>query len=106
MCHVLYLIVPSYLSVHNTVAIGDAENDLAFLKICEYSVAVANALPSVKSEVDWITQESQGEGVIELIDRLLTQDQQESSFLPERHSILLGSVHLKVLNDQSLLRLT
>ncbi|MGL5508956.1 MAG: helicase HerA domain-containing protein, partial [Microcoleaceae cyanobacterium] len=37
------------------------------------------------------TQESRGEGVIELIDRLLTQDQQESSFLPERHSILLGT---------------
>jgi HAD superfamily hydrolase (TIGR01484 family) len=78
------------LSVHNTVAIGDAENDLAFLKICEYSVAVANALPSVKSEVDCVTKGSRGDGVIELIDQLLTQDLQESSFLPERHSILLG----------------
>lgn len=80
------------LSVHNTVAIGDAENDLAFLKICEYSVAVANALPSVKSEVDWISKENRGKGVIELIDRLLAQDKQESSFLPERHSILLGTI--------------
>jgi hypothetical protein len=78
------------LSAHNTLAIGDAENDLAFLKICEFSAAVANALPSVKTEVDWVTQGSRGEGVIELIDRLLTEDLQESSFLPERHSILLG----------------
>jgi HAD superfamily hydrolase (TIGR01484 family) len=81
------------LSVHNTVAIGDAENDLAFLKVCELSVAVANALPSVKSEADWVTQGSRGEGVIELIDRLLTQDMQESSFLSERHSILLGKLN-------------
>jgi HAD superfamily hydrolase (TIGR01484 family) len=81
------------LSVHNAVAIGDAENDLAFLKVCEFSVAVANALTSVKSEADWVTQGSRGEGVIELIDRLLTQDMQESSFLPERHSILLGKLN-------------
>ena len=80
------------LSTHNTVAIGDAENDLAFLKPCEFSVAVDNALPSVKSEVDWVTQASRGDGVIELIDRLLTEDLEESSLLPERHSILLGNI--------------
>ncbi len=80
------------LSNHNTVAIGDAENDLAFLKPCEFSVAVDNALPSVKSEVDWVTQASRGDGVIELIDRLLTEDLEESSLLPERHSILLGNI--------------
>jgi HAD superfamily hydrolase (TIGR01484 family) len=80
------------LSTHNTVAIGDAENDLAFLKACEFSVAVDNALPSVKSEVDWVTQASRGDGVIELIDRLLTEDLEESSLLPERHSILLGNI--------------
>jgi HAD superfamily hydrolase (TIGR01484 family) len=80
------------LSTHNTVAIGDAENDLAFLKPCEFSVAVDNALLSVKSEVDWVTQASRGDGVIELIDRLLTEDLEESSLLPERHSILLGNI--------------
>src|SRR5688572_9082833 len=30
-------------SAHNTVGIGDAENDHAFLNLCECSVAVANA---------------------------------------------------------------
>jgi len=97
------------LSVHNTVAIGDAENDLAFLKIGEFAVAVANALPSVKSEVDWVTQANRGDGVIELIDRLLMEDLQESSFLPERHSISLGKlnaerdVHIQPLNRNILL---
>jgi len=98
------------LSVHNTVAIGDAENDLAFLKLSEFSVAVANALESVKNEVDWVTTGSRGDGVIELIDRLLIQDLQESdqaSFLPERHRILLGKadqeVYIQPLNHNILL---
>jgi hypothetical protein len=97
------------LSVHNTVAIGDAENDLAFLKISEFAVAVANALPSVKSEADWVTQANRGDGVIELIDRLLMEDLQESSFLPERHSISLGKLnaerdtHIQPLNHNILL---
>ncbi len=38
------------LSPHNAVGVGDAENDHAFLNICECSVAVANALPAVKDE--------------------------------------------------------
>ena len=84
------------LSVRNTVAIGDAENDLAFLKLCEFSVAVSNALPSVKSEVDWVTEASRGDGVVELIERLLnldlTEDLRESSILPDRHRILLGKI--------------
>ena len=84
------------LSVRNTVAVGDAENDLSFLKLCELSVAVANALPSVKSEVDWITKEERGDGVIELIERLLTldltEDLRESSILPDRHRIVLGKL--------------
>lgn len=51
--------------------VGDAENDLVFLKICGYSVAVANALPAVKQQVDWVTTSSRGTGVTELIDSLL-----------------------------------
>ncbi len=64
------------LSPHNTVAIGDAENDHAMLNLCEFSVAVANALPMVKEQVDWVTQGSRGDGVIELIDRLIDSDLQ------------------------------
>jgi len=80
------------LSLHNTVAIGDAENDLAFLKFSELSVAVDNALPSVKSEADWVTAGSRGEGVVELIDRLLASDLVESLLLPKRHHIVLGEL--------------
>src|SRR6266404_882472 len=40
------------LSAHNVVAVGDAENDHAFLRACGHAAAVANALPAVKAEAD------------------------------------------------------
>jgi len=51
--------------------IGDAENDHAFLEICGYSVAVSNALPSIREQVDFVTAGHHGDGVTELIERLL-----------------------------------
>lgn len=59
------------LSPQVTIAVGDAENDHAFMDICGFSVAVANALPVVKQQADWVTQGSRGDGVVELIDRFL-----------------------------------
>lgn len=59
------------ISAHNTVGVGDAENDQAFLALCGYSVAVANALPGVKQRADYVTRADHGAGVVELIDRLL-----------------------------------
>ena len=44
------------LSLHNVVGVGDAENDHAFLQLCECSAAVANALPTVKETADFATQ--------------------------------------------------
>ena len=44
------------ISHHNTVGIGDAENDEAFLKLCEASAAVDNALDVVKKQVDIVTR--------------------------------------------------
>jgi hydroxymethylpyrimidine pyrophosphatase-like HAD family hydrolase len=55
-----------------TVAVGDAENDHAFLKACGLAVAVANALPSLKENADLVTGSSNGRGVVELIDGLLS----------------------------------
>jgi HAD superfamily hydrolase (TIGR01484 family) len=40
------------VSPHDVVAVGDAENDHPFLTLAACSVAVANALPSVKHRVD------------------------------------------------------
>lgn len=70
------------LSPHEAVAVGDAENDHAFLNLCECSVAVANALDSLKQRVHFVTASDHGAGVAELIDELVTHD------LANRHAEL------------------
>ncbi len=62
------------LSPHNTVAIGDAENDQALLDCCGCGVAVANALPMLKERADFVTKGDRGAGVVELIDKLIASD--------------------------------
>lgn len=54
------------------VGVGDAENDHAFLEICGYSVAVANALPVIREKAMFVTEGDHGDGVAELIAHLLT----------------------------------
>jgi hydroxymethylpyrimidine pyrophosphatase-like HAD family hydrolase/energy-coupling factor transporter ATP-binding protein EcfA2 len=78
------------LSKHNTVAIGDAENDNAMLQSAECAVAVNNALPQVKATADWITAKSRGEGVSELIDELLKDDLASLDKNLSRHFMELG----------------
>jgi hydroxymethylpyrimidine pyrophosphatase-like HAD family hydrolase len=55
-------------SLEQTVGVGDAENDRAFLDICGLSVAVANALDDVKATADLVTDGARGRGVAELLD--------------------------------------
>src|SRR5947209_4245802 len=66
------------ISPHNVVAIGDAENDHSFLTMCGCSVAVSNALPSLKEQANYTTKADHGDGVIELIEQLLANDLQLS----------------------------
>jgi hydroxymethylpyrimidine pyrophosphatase-like HAD family hydrolase len=54
-----------------TIAVGDAENDHAFLKASGLAVAVANALPALRDAADLVTGGTHGAGVCELIDHLL-----------------------------------
>ncbi len=79
------------LSPHNAVGVGDAENDHAFLNICECAVAVANALPAVKERADIVTFADHGTGVTQLIDEMLADDlvSREGGSLA-RHDISLG----------------
>ncbi|HTU64731.1 MAG TPA: HAD-IIB family hydrolase [Steroidobacteraceae bacterium] len=78
------------ISVHNTLGVGDAENDHAFLNICECSAAVANALPALKETADIQLKASHGAGVTELIRELLADDLAGRAGLLKRHEILLG----------------
>jgi hydroxymethylpyrimidine pyrophosphatase-like HAD family hydrolase len=97
------------LSPHNVVGAGDAENDHAFLEMCECAVAVANALPMVKERADLVTKGSRGEGVTELIYELIASDLSQVTSQIERHKILLGTredrseVHLQPYDTSILL---
>jgi hydroxymethylpyrimidine pyrophosphatase-like HAD family hydrolase len=51
-------------------AVGDAENDLSFLRAAGFGAAVANALPELKAEARWIARGGHGAGVRELIEYL------------------------------------
>jgi hypothetical protein len=76
------------LSAHNVVAVGDAENDHAFLSKCGCAAAVANALPMVKEAADIRLAGDHGRGVIELIERI---EHEDARIVPlSRHGILCG----------------
>jgi hydroxymethylpyrimidine pyrophosphatase-like HAD family hydrolase len=79
------------LSPHNAVGVGDAENDHAFLSICESAVAVANALPMLKERSDWVTGGDHGAGVVELIEALIDNDLKALAPRLDRHNIVLGT---------------
>jgi hypothetical protein len=77
------------LSMRNTVAVGDAENDHAMLAAAECGVAVANALDSLKERADLVTRGARGAGVEELIARMLEDDLR--SVVVARHALPLGT---------------
>lgn len=78
------------LSRHNVVAIGDAENDHAFLSSCECAVAVANAIDSLKAHADWVTPGAHGAGVTAVVDALLGDDLAALAPRLTRHDVVLG----------------
>ncbi|HKI34045.1 MAG TPA: HAD-IIB family hydrolase [Gemmataceae bacterium] len=78
------------LSPHNAVGVGDAENDHAFLSLCECSAAVANALPTIKEAADLTTRADHGAGVVELIEELVANDLAGREPRLTRHHLLLG----------------
>jgi HAD superfamily hydrolase (TIGR01484 family) len=79
------------LSEHNVVAVGDAENDHAFLRLCDFSTAVSIALPSVIETSDFVTTAPRGAGVSELIDRMIDNDLVDFDQRIERHYLPLGT---------------
>jgi HAD superfamily hydrolase (TIGR01484 family) len=78
------------LSAHNVAGVGDAENDHAFLSVCEFSAAVSNAIPMLKKRVDFVTAGARGAGVTELIDRIIRTDLREFEPALARHRIFIG----------------
>jgi HAD superfamily hydrolase (TIGR01484 family) len=78
------------LSPHNAVGVGDAENDHAMLKLCEFSAAVRNALPALKETADWVTPADHGQGVAQLIQRMIANDLADLDGKLTRHHLEFG----------------
>jgi hypothetical protein len=77
------------LSPHNVAAIGDAENDHAFLQFCGCDAVVANALPVLREKAHLVMRQARGSGVAEFVGRI---EKEDAALMPAaRHSILLGT---------------
>jgi hypothetical protein len=76
------------LSPHNTVAIGDAENDQSMLAVCELGVAVANAVPSLLAVADLALPEPAERGVLAFLRGPLLRG--EERIVPSRFRVQLG----------------
>ena len=79
------------LSPLNVVAIGDAENDHAFLTASGASVAVANALDAVKATADLVTLGDHGDGVAEAVEALLAESSNLQTSAAARRAIQVGT---------------
>jgi hypothetical protein len=49
-------------------------NDHDLLTLCDWSVAVANAIPALRQRADVVTDASYGAGVLEVIHRLIDRN--------------------------------
>jgi hydroxymethylpyrimidine pyrophosphatase-like HAD family hydrolase len=64
------------ISRANVVGAGDAENDRALLRTCGLGVAVANAVPKLKNAAQLTLDDGAGRGVVDLIGRMLANEDQ------------------------------
>ena len=58
------------IAMEETVAIGDADNDIPMLKAAGYAVAMGNGSTGAKSAAAWITDDNEHDGVAKALSRL------------------------------------
>ena len=78
------------LSAHNMIGIGDAENDHAFLSMCECAVAVADAVPALRERADYVTRGMAAQGAVEFIEEHVLNDLVDIVPRLARHQLPLG----------------
>lgn len=76
------------ISRHNTVAVGDAENDRAMLGACALGVAVGSAVSSLKRHADLVLSEPNGSGVASLLTGPLAEGM--PPIRSRRRQVILG----------------
>ncbi len=77
------------LSYHNTIGVGDAENDHSLLDACEIGVAVANSVDAIRARADMVLDLPDGQGVAALLRGPLLAGRAHAH--PRRWHITLGT---------------
>jgi hydroxymethylpyrimidine pyrophosphatase-like HAD family hydrolase len=80
------------LSIHNTLGIGDAENDHDLLDACEVGVAVAWGSPALRAVADEIIEGGGPPAVAEYLRRVVRQPRLSAAQMGRRR-LLLGRLH-------------
>ena len=58
-----------HISAHESIVVGDADNDIEVLKAAGLSVAMGNANERVKRQCDVVVSDNDHDGIVEVIDR-------------------------------------
>ena len=77
------------LSHHNTIGVGDAENDHSLLNTCEIGVAVANSVGALRAHADMVLPLPDGPGLAGLLRGPLLTGRAHAH--PRRWQITLGT---------------
>lgn len=94
------------ISHHNTIAIGDAENDHSLLDMSELGAAVSNAVGPLKAHADIVLDERDGKGLAALLqgpimagyERLHPKRWQiELGYLPDGSPVTIPASQLNIL---------
>jgi hydroxymethylpyrimidine pyrophosphatase-like HAD family hydrolase len=80
------------LSIHNTIGIGDAENDHDLLDACEVGVAVAWGSAALRAVADEVVEGNGPAAVADYIRRVIRQPRLSASQMGRRR-LLLGRQH-------------
>jgi HAD superfamily hydrolase (TIGR01484 family) len=79
-----------HLSARNLAGVGDAENDHAFLSMCECAAAVADAVPALRERADVVTDAPGHLGTVEFIERHVLRDLADVASQLRRHNVKVG----------------
>jgi hydroxymethylpyrimidine pyrophosphatase-like HAD family hydrolase len=79
-----------HLSPRNLAGAGDAENDHAFLSMCECAAAVADAVPALRERADVVTASAGHLGTVEFIEQHVLRDLVDVAPRLTRHNVKIG----------------
>jgi hydroxymethylpyrimidine pyrophosphatase-like HAD family hydrolase/energy-coupling factor transporter ATP-binding protein EcfA2 len=77
-------------SARNLAGVGDAENDHAFLSMCECAAAVADAIPALRERADIVTTAPGARGAVEFIEQHVLRDLADLAPRLTRHNVKVG----------------